>query len=261
MRFRPFFLGSDQLESEQGFTLLEVILSIAILMTLVIGFSQMMQSTVRIKSALSQDHLATHRMANAMNLIATDLQHAFIYSSKDRASFGISRRTKSIFRIETTSISDKVIMSTMDHQPIIANSKESDSTIVVYEVREEQGVEAKKGLFRGEANMISEDLKEEPPMRLLVSGVKGIKLSVWDGEKFVNDRWDSARGEWRDKLPRMIRIELEGYEREQEDDGGGGNKLSTTDQQPTLKYSTVVYLPYAASIPEVKSKPASIKWQ
>lgn len=244
--------------SERGFTLLEVILSIAILMTLVIGFSQMMQSTVRIKSALSQDHLATHRMANAINLLATDIQHAYMISVKDQARNGISRRTKTLFRIDTSAVSDKITLTTTTHQPIVANAKESDASLVVYEVKDEQIGGGPKGLYRGETKSIPEDLKEEPPMKLLVSGVKSVKFTYWDGEKWVSDRWDSGRGEWRDKLPRMVRIELEGYEREPDEEA---NKMTTNDQGLTVKYSTMVYLPYAAGIAELKSKPASIKWQ
>ena len=245
-------------KAESGFTLLEVILSISILMVLTLAFSSMLKNSVDLRRSLAQDSTVTHRMANAINLMSNDIQHAYMVSVKDQARNGISRRTKTIFKIDTTTISDKLTLTTMTHQAINSNAKESDSSLVLYEVKDDSS-SGKKGLYRGETKMVPEDLKEEPTMRMLMPGVKSVKFLAWDGEKFVSDRWDSGRGEWRDKLPRMVKIELEAFEREPEEETS--TRVTTNDTNSTAKYSTIVYLAYANGMAELKTKPASIKWQ
>ena len=60
-------------------------------------------------------------------------------------------------------------------------------------------------------------------------------------------------------MPRMVKIELEAFEREPEEETS--TRVTTKDTNSTAKYSTIVYLAYANGMAELKTKPASIKWQ
>ena len=57
-----------------------------------------------------------------------------------------------------------------------------------------------------------ESFRDEVETVMLARAVKSLKLIPWNGDKWTTDRWHSNRGEHRNKLPHMVRIEVEAYE-------------------------------------------------
>jgi len=245
-------------KAQSGFTMLEVMLTVGILATLTMAVSSMMRANIDVRFALSGQAMVTHRLANAMQRVSMDIQHAFIVLTTDQSRMATSRRNNGIFRIELASEGDQLYLTTMTHQAMKANSNESDTTYVVYKLQESEEMPGRKDLFRGETKTIPEDFKEDPPLVLLARGVKGFKVRGWRGDEWSRDRWDTSRGEWRNKLPHMVQVEIVAWE----DDPSTGGVLNVEDPDaPTMTLRSVIYIPSAFGMKELKEgSKASIRW-
>ena len=234
----------------QAFTLLEVILSLAILASLMSGVAMLLKNSSEIKAGVSEAGNVNHRLRVAMEKISRDLAHAFMVSKTD-----FDRRTKAIFRIERHDNSDRLFLTTVTHRPKKINSKESDMTYVIYEVRKDEEGQLPTHLFRGETARVPESFRDEVETVMLARAVKALKIIPWNGTKWSEDRWHSNRGEYRNKIPHMVRVELEAYESVELD---GENVRWEEAAVVTLK--TVVFNHFATNFAQVKSIGAPVQW-
>ena len=235
-----------------GFTLLEVMITLTILVTMIYTISQLLRSSVDMRLALSQKDKITVKANRILNKLSYDISHSFLLSNLD--SLRTAGKGRTIFHIEKSVEGDSLRMTYQGHKPIRANSKESNLSYVVYRLKEAKKYPGRTHLYRGEFPRIPEDFKEDPPMRIFTNNVKSIKLEAWNGDDWVRDSWDSTSGDTKNKLPHMVRIEIilwsetpiEGVKEDE-------------SNQALDKYSTIVYLPNALDIDEVKERVNSLK--
>ncbi len=246
---------NKKFSSQSGFTLLEVILSVSILVVMAIGASTLLRASFDMKFALSQNAQVTQSLSRVMQRLSKDIEHTYVINSRDETRFSIDRYGKTIFRYQTSD-GGKLSLTTMSHIPVRKNAKESDLTYVVYELRKSEEYPGRTHLFRGEANFVSDDFNIDPPMELLARNIKTMNFEFWDGDRWLKDRWDSSEGEMRDKIPHMVRIKLEAWDDDPaEGRGGVGEENDSTDA-----LQTIVYLSRASDFSEVKQGAANIKW-
>ena len=236
--------------SYNGFTLLEVIMSLAILASLMTGVAALLKNSSEVKTGISAAGNVNHRLQVAMEKISRDLAHAFMVRKTD-----FDRRTKAIFRIERNNNRDRLFLTTVTHRPKKINSRESDMTYVVYEVRKDENGKEPTHLYRGETVRVPESFRDEVETVMLARAIKSLQLVPWDGSKWSPDRWHSKRGEFRNKLPHMVRIELEAYETTTLD---GENDRWEEAAVVTLK--TVVFNHFAVNFAQVKSGGTPLQW-
>lgn len=239
----------------QGFSLIEVVISIGILMSLTIAVAGMLRSGFDVKAGLSMRAKTIHRLTVTMQKLSDDVQQTFFVPTTDDFRNGVARRTKSLFKIDKV-LGNKLSLTTKTHHTIIAGKYESDLTLVVYELRDSKAHQGRKALYRGETTFIPEDLKESPPMRMLADDLKDVVYEFWNGEDWKNDRWDTGASDTRNRLPRLLRITIEAYARDWEEGDQGAD-----DQQATEKLQTVVLLTEAANYPELKTQTSTIRWE
>lgn len=231
--------------NNRGMTLLEVILSLAILASLMMAVSLLLRNATEMKTGIAQVANVNHRLQLAMSKISKDLEHAFMTDKTD-----LDRRTKAIFLINKNSESDQLSLVSFTHRSTTKHSKESDLTYVYYKVgRGDDG--QLTHLWRGEAVRVPESFREPPPLRVIAKGIKSLRITPWDGERWVQERWDSTRRDYRNKLPHMVRVELEAYENLEEPE--------LTDM-PVVKLKTIVFNHFATNFAQVKSITAPIRW-
>lgn len=244
-------------QSQAGFSLIEVVITIGILMSLTLAVASMLRAGFDVKAGLSQQSKVTHRLGVAMQKVVDDLQHIFFVSQKVQYKNPTSRKMKTIFKIDKNgSKGDKLTLTTKTHQSIVAGRFESDQTLVTYELQDSKDVPGRTHLYRGEFPFIPADLREEPPLKLLARNIKNITFEPWTGERWSKDYWDTGRGDTRYLIPRMVRVTIEAWAEEREPDDG---KDETYDQA-TETLSTVVYLYEAAEFAELKTPDKTIKW-
>lgn len=243
---------------EQGFSLIEVVITIGILMSLTITVASMLKSGFDVKEGLSERTKMVHRMSVAMAKLSEDLAHAFYVSAKDAAKNGIGRTIKTQFKIEKSfgGSSDKLSLTTKTHRAIKAGAFESDLTYVVYEVREAKDAPGRYNLYRGETPYIPSELRDDPPMRILARHIKQLTLEPWTGEQWSKDFWDTGRGDTRNRLPKLVRVTIEAWL----NDRVQGDGQSEEADQATDKMQTVVYLSDSWEYTELKDQVKTIKW-
>ena len=244
--------------SSPGFSLLEVMLAISILLSLVIAVATMLRSTIDLKMSLARDSRITHRLTVAMTRVAWDVEHAFVVGLNDTPRGGSERQFKTLFKIDKSGDNDKVSMTITGNINGVPGAPEGDTAYVVYEVRDAQDSPGRKHLYRGIATATRDDLKEDPPMRIFVRNIKTFKLSTWKGDDWSTDRWDSARGEWRDKLPHMVRIEIETWN--EDDEIPRENPQDPTGDGNVVGVKTVVAIQQARGMKELKQPSNTVKW-
>lgn len=246
-----------RIKNQHGFTLLEVMITMGILLTLVIAVATMLRSSIDVKQALAREARVTHRLSLAVHSLTWDIEHAFITGLNDEQRGGANRRFKTIFKVEKGGETDKLFLSTMGHRPMKAGSFESSTSYVVYEVRDAKDSPGRRHLYRGVSPLVLDDLKQDPKMQVVVRNIKSFKVIPWRGDEWSNDRWDSSRGEWRDKLPHMVRIEVETWS---EGDDDVTEETAQTATTGTVAVKTVVHIPHARFMKELKQPPTSPRW-
>ncbi len=235
--------------SNSGFTLLEVMITLTILVTMVYTVAQLIRSGFDVKEALSQKAKITHRFDVVMDALSKDISGAFIVSVKDTVRT-TSGQKRTIFKISKQGDSDTIAATYVGHRAIRENAKESDISYFRYEVRESKKEPGRKNLYRGESIRVPKDLNEEIPMVLIAEDIAAIRFEPWDGESFSKDKWDSTNGDMRDMLPRMVRVTVLAWEESPEERLG-------KEVKPTVQYSTILFLPYALDFNQAKQPTSS----
>ncbi len=100
-------------KKDAGFSLLEIVITIGILMSLTIAVASMLRSGFDVKAGLSQKSKVSHRLSVAMQRVANDIQHSFFVSTKSSHKNGIGRQMKTIFKIDKIGAKgDKLLLTT-----------------------------------------------------------------------------------------------------------------------------------------------------
>tara|TARA_Y100000991_G_scaffold172616_2_gene134390 strand:+ start:75 stop:806 length:732 start_codon:yes stop_codon:yes gene_type:complete len=239
-------------KTEKAFTLLEVLIALTILVSIIFAVSQMLKSSIDIKFALGDKARVTQNLNRIMDKISYDLSHAFLLSTKD--DLRTNGKTITSFVIKSSDKGDRLAFTYMGHSPIHKNSKEASLSYVVYEVKEGQESGGVSHLYRGEFPRVPEDFKEDPKMNLFARNVKSIKFTPWNGDGWLKDGWDSTSRETQNRIPQIIKVDIELFANESEE-----GIDSFTDNVAIDTYSTVVYLPYALDFDEIKDRLSSFR--
>ena len=247
---------SKRKNSESGFTLLEVIITIGILMTMAVAVTELLSNNLEIRQKTSQAGKVTHRLSMAMDRLAGDITHAFIVRSNDLIR-NAKRNRKTIFKFNQSGNSTELRFTGMNNNPMRTNAKESDSYYVVYKVQEDREISGVTHLFRGSMPFLPEDLSQDPTMKVVTRYIKAFRVEAWRGDRWVKDRWDTTKSDYRDTLPYLIKIEIEAYLYEPD---GPDDTEWDKDKVPVEVFSTVINLPYAINASEKKEKSKTIRW-
>ena len=215
-------------------TLLEIIFAVTLMMIMTMATTSVLRNGLDMRLELSQRSRVTHRINIVMQKLSDDLQHAFLVPSQQ--SFLRKTDIKTLFRVKPWDNSTELRLTTMNHIPHMSGSHESDQTFVVYRIEKDSKTN-RPNLFRGEASTIPENLEQEIPKSIIARNIKAIRLSPWNGVDWKED-WDSSKSDWRDQLPRMVKIEIEAYSYDPADPD---ELVNEKDQTYTMR--TVIFIP------------------
>ena len=93
-------------------------------------------------------------------------------------------------------------------------------------------------------------------MQLFARDIKTLAVFPWNGEDFVKDKWDSENGDTADKLPKMVRIQIETWSNSLFED----DIPDPEDDKKTEWLSSRVFLSNSYDFTELKTPLGSMSW-
>lgn len=193
--------------SQQGFTILEVLIALAILTMMMLLAWSVTSQILRGRTSVNATNARSHEIRVAMNRMVKDISMAYLSNNEPKDVQ--ERRT---FFIGKDSGEYKLRFSAFAHQVMWADANESEQTIIAYYLANDPDDTRRKNLLRREARRLSYEGWEQEPAEIdvLVHDVERIEFEYWDWQdKEWRDEWDgwdanNAKG----RLPYRVRIKL-----------------------------------------------------
>lgn len=195
------------MRSTRGFTLMEVVIAIAItaFIGVVIGVS--FNTTIANKDVIEAQAEHYRMLRAAMNRMTREISAAYVSDRYD------SKRYRDAYDRPTNFVGtrDKLLFTTLAHQRLYADAKESDQMVVEYQVKSSVDPKAKgrNDLVRREKVILEERMERGGTEDALFEGAKKIEFQYWNSErKQWDDEWDTRRTERKTILPTRVKITL-----------------------------------------------------
>jgi general secretion pathway protein J len=236
---------------QRGFTLLEVMISVAILATLTVSISQMLKGSFDLRLSLSRETGLTHRINSLLGFLVRDLEHIHVLDSKDLDRSTTTRNAKTFFRLEKFG-DDTLKFTTMSHESIQKNAKEGELVMVYYGLKEDPERPGIKSLVRGVYKEFSEEPRDFEELEEFIPGVKTFDVQAWDGERWSQDKWDSGSSDKSNKVPYMIRVIIEFWP--------DLDKEELEEDEYAERVDTVIFIGGATQFEQVKKPVKNIRY-
>lgn len=195
------------MSARRGFTLMEVVIAIAItsFIGVVIGVS--FNTTIQNKEIIEGQAEHYRMLRTAMNRMVREIGAAYVSDRYD------SKRYRDAFDRPTNFVGkrDQLLFSTLSHQRLYGDAKESDQMVVEYIVKSSPDPKAKGrlDLVRREKVLLEERMERGGSEDSLFEGAKKIEFQYWNSErKEWDDEWDTRRTERKSILPTRVKITL-----------------------------------------------------
>jgi general secretion pathway protein J len=139
----------------------------------------------------------------ALSRLARELSMAFVSDNYDRGQF---RERPTLF----VGREDELLFSTMGHERLYRDAKESDQAVVEYTVESDPDRSGEDALFRREKVRLDGEADRGGRKDLVADRITGFRLQYWDQVKkeWVRE-WSTRSVDRTNDLPVRVRIELE----------------------------------------------------
>lgn len=193
--------------SRRGFTLMEVVIAVAITAFIGVVLGVTFNTTINNKEIIESQAEHYRMLRTAMNRMVREIGAAFISDRYD------SKRYRDQFDRPTNFIGsrDKLLFTSLAHQRLYADAKESDQMVVEYQVKRSPDPKAKDrmDLVRRERAQLEERMERGGTEDVLFEGAKKIEFQYWDSQKKQwEDEWDTRRTERKSILPTRVKITI-----------------------------------------------------
>jgi general secretion pathway protein J len=193
----------------RGFTLMEVMVAVSITAMIGVIVAAAFASGFRAKELVESEADRYRGLRVSMDRMVHEIGAAFVSDRYDLRRYRDQNDRPTNF----IGTKDKLLFTSMAHQRLYSDAKESDQMVVEYSVRSSNapGARGRQDLMRREnPNLYGEDRMDRGGMEdVLLEDVKRVEFSYWDSDKkdWVNE-WDTRRQEKKTILPVRVRITL-----------------------------------------------------
>ncbi len=190
-----------------GFTLMEVVIAVAITAFIGLTIGITFNTTIASKEVMESQSEKYRMLRTAMSRMCREIGAAYISDRYD------SKRYRDAFDRPTNFVGerDKLLFTSLAHQRLYADAKESDQMVVEYSVKRSPDPKAKdrQDLVRREKALLEERMERGGTEDTLYEGAKKIEFQYWDSDKKQwIDEWDTRRTERKSVLPTRVKITL-----------------------------------------------------
>ena len=135
-------------------TLIEIMMSLAILIMITLASSGMIRNSLDMRNRVKNASRTNNRLNTITSRMTKDLQLAFLTGRDELIS---KSRTSSLFYIKSSGDTSELRFTSMSHEPILANSHESDQTYIIYKIEKDFDSNM-TSLYRGATKVIPKNL-------------------------------------------------------------------------------------------------------
>lgn len=186
-----------------GFTLIEVIVAIAMTAFIGIVLAATFNTTVNTKVLLDEESMRVRAIDVALSRLAMEIGAAYVSDRYD------ARRYRDYNNRPTNFIGnrDRLQFATFSHERLYVDSKESDQQVVEYSLKNDE--RGKRSLLRREKVVFDEKMDRGGVEEVLLENVEGFELAYWDSTKQSwENEWDTRRPEKKSILPSRVRFAI-----------------------------------------------------
>ncbi|MCX4242954.1 type II secretion system protein GspJ [Paraliomyxa miuraensis] len=197
----------------RGLTLIEVMVSLAVLAMLMISVWSSFKGTLRAMevSEQIQDRYAIVR--NGMLRMETELSMAYLSLNQIEAAINFSKYY-TLFEGRDEFDSDSVTFSAFAHLRMRKDANESDQSVIQYFLGSDPEDKSRTHLYRRESRRLTgdrpEDMERFFPAYVLVEDVVSFDVQYWDPTKIEwVDEWRTTANDYQpNRLPTRVKIKL-----------------------------------------------------
>jgi general secretion pathway protein J len=191
----------------RGFTLIEVITAIGITAFIGVVIGVTFSTTIANKDVIEGQAERYRMLRAAMSRMSREIGAAYVSDRYD------SRRYRDAFDRPTNFVGtrEKLMFTSLAHQRLYADAKESDQMVVEYQVKRSPDPKAKdrQDLLRREKTTLEERMERGGTEDILFEGIKKLEFQYWNSErKQWEDEWDTRRSERRTILPTRVKMTI-----------------------------------------------------
>jgi general secretion pathway protein J len=191
----------------RGFTLMEVVIAIAITAFIGVIIGVTFNTTITNKDIIESQAERYRMLRTAMSRMTREIGAAFVSDRYD------AKRYRDAFDRPTNFIGEreKLTFTTLSHQRLYADAKESDQMVVEYSVKSAPDPKAKgrQDLVRREKAILEERMDRGGTEDTLFESAKKLEFQYWNSErKQWVDEWDTRRLETKSFLPSRVKVTL-----------------------------------------------------
>lgn len=189
--------------TSRGFTLVELLIAVGITATIGVMTLGAFQQVDRAKVITREqgDRYAAAR--SALSRLSREVSMAFLSENYDHKRYR-DRPTLFVGR------EDELLFTTMAHQRLYRDAKESDQAVVEYVVESDPDQAGEEALFRRSKPRIDDEPDRGGRKDLVADHVASFRISYWDRTRSEWAReWTTRSVERAGELPTRVRFELE----------------------------------------------------
>ena len=196
----------------KGFTLIEVVVGVALLATVMTLIYTTTYQSIRAKEKVDRRREIYHDVRVALNKVSQDISMAFLLNGDAQTGRHEGRPTLStVLRGIDSGNRDQIYFATLGHLRLFRGAKESESAEVGYQVENDPKADKFDSLriMRRESKWVDEDPEEGGSWFPLIGNVKHFNLEYYDAKKreWFGD-WSSEGDLQKGRLPRAVKISI-----------------------------------------------------
>ncbi|MEK7791301.1 MAG: type II secretion system protein GspJ [Deltaproteobacteria bacterium] len=199
----------------KGFTLIEVLVAMAIFSFIALGTSEAIRRGFNVKKVVEDQWNAIHGIRSALSIMQRDIHLAFHkpLDSPDSFDFGEGSRER-WFKGFFLGKSEELHFTSLSHRRLYENVHESELNEVGYRLSADPEKAGKNHLLRRSSVIVDEDHERGGEEDLLLENIKEVEFRYFSKER---DRWfeewDPERIDFKNKFPDAVEVKLIVFEK------------------------------------------------